>query len=294
MVAEYNAELRATAERLKPDLFFVFKGDMVQRATIDAIRAGGAISIQFYPDVSFRTHGSCLPEALPAYDWVFTTKSFGLHDMSAQLGVSNASLLHHAFDPEVHRPNDLRASDTKRLACDASFIGTHSAKKQAILSAMAASAPDVAIRVWGAQWPRQIAGLEVQGCGIMGVEYAKAIQASRVNIAILSEAREGASSGDQITARSFEIPACGAFMLHERTQEAMDHFEDGVECVFFDSAYDLAEKTRYYLAHPEERESIARAGRNKVLANHSVDDRVAVVLNKHRTLASKRIRIASP
>ena len=130
-----------------------------------------------------------------------------------------------------------------------------------------------------------------QGTEVFGIEYAKAIRASRINLAILSEQREGASSGDQITARTFEIPAAGGFMLHERTEEAMGYFEDGKECVFYADPDDLVAKIRYYLAHEDERAAIAAAGRRRCLSSgYSVDDRVDTVLAKYAELRKARDR----
>ena len=128
-VAEYNRALVQEAEQLRPNLFFVFKGDFVLPETIIAIKEMGAITIQFYPDVSFRTHGRYIPRTLPLYDWVFTTKSYGLDDMKSQLNVCNASFLPHGFDPETHAPYPLDFDDRKKYECDVSFIGNWSPKK---------------------------------------------------------------------------------------------------------------------------------------------------------------------
>ncbi|HEY4596019.1 MAG TPA: glycosyltransferase, partial [Thermoanaerobaculia bacterium] len=43
----------------------------------------------------------------------------------------------------------------------------------------------------------------------------------------------------------------------------------GREIVGFDSTADLLRQVRYYLAHPEEAEAVRRAGRARVLAEHT-------------------------
>jgi len=92
-----------------------------------------------------------------------------------------------------------------------------------------------------------------------------------------------------ITARTFEVPASGGFMLHERTSEAVHYFEDGKECAFFDDADDLVAKIRYYLAHDDERRAIAEAGHRRVLSSsYSYDDRVETVVAKCRELRAVR------
>ena len=292
LITEYNRAMVASAERFRPHLFFVFKGEFVTPDTISTLKNMGAVAVQFYPDVSFRTHGAYLPRALPMYDWVFTTKSFGLEDMANQLGVPDASFLPHAYDPETHVAVALSESDLQGFECDVSFIGNWSSKKQHLLQSVQESLPAIELKIWGPA-PWLITERTLVACyqmsPITGLEYAKAIGASKINIAILSEKRHGASSGDRTTARTFEIPAAGGFMLHERTEEAMEYFEEGKECAFFSDPEDLVAKIRYYLAHEDERRAIALAGRQRCLTSgYSVDDRAATVIAKYHELRAAR------
>lgn len=290
-VREYSEALVAEARHLRPHLFFVFKGRYVTAETVREVRALGACAVNFYPDVSFLAHGRYLPMALPVYDWVFTTKRFGLEDMASHLGVRTASFLPHGYDPEVHAPWCLDDEDRERYACDVSFIGTWSPKKQSLLEHLAVRMPGLRMRVWGSQWEgaRGSLGARVEGRHVLGVEYAKALRASAVNVAILSEARTGASSGDAITSRTFHIPATGAFMLHERTDEFLEYFREGTQCGCFGDAGELVSKVAYYLEHAAEREAIAEAGRRRCLeSGFSVEHRAAEILSKVAELRQGR------
>lgn len=281
---EYNAVLIHEAENMRPDLFFVFKGTYVTSETLRRMRSKGIVCIQFFPDVSFRTHGHYLPEALPHYDWIFTTKTFGLRDMAEQLGIRDSSFLPHSFDPETHLPCAVSEEEQRWYGCDMSFIGNWSPKKQGILEKVWKAFPRNKLKIWGQEyWKNAGAPLKksFEGRTILGLEYAKAIQASRINIAILSEARRGASRGDQTTTRTFEIPAAGGFMLHERNDEALQFFDEGTECAFFGDPGELIEKIRYYLEHEDERLAIAAAGRRRCLdSGYSVDERARRVIEK--------------
>jgi glycosyltransferase involved in cell wall biosynthesis len=291
LVREYTEAIVDEARRLRPHLFFVFKGRYVHPDAIRGVRRLGAVAVNFYPDVSFRAHGDLIPQALPEYDWVFTTKRFGLADMAEQLGIETASFLPHGYDPEVHAPWPLTDEDLAAYACDVSFIGTWSPKKQALLERLAAERPDIHMRVWGSQWgpARASLGERIEGRHVLGVEYAKALRASKINLGILSEARVGSSAGDAITSRTFHIPATGAFMLHERTDEFLDYFREGEECGCFGDADELVERAAFYLAHDEAREAAARAGLERSRASrYAIDSRAEAVLKRAEQLRREK------
>lgn len=287
IASDYNRRIVQEAINHRAELIFVFKGPLVTAGTLRTLRSMGCIAIQFYPDVSFRSHGPQLAKALKEYDWVFTTKSFGLGDMQEQLNVTNASFVPHAYDPETHKPVETTQEEANYYGSEVSFIGNSSRKKRALLEYVQKELPNVTISIWGpGVWANEMP-TAYRDQPVLGLEYAKAIACSKINMAPLHERVQGASSGDRMTARTFEIPAAGGFMLHERTDEAMRYFEDGRECAFYADSTDLVAKIRYFLDHPEERRKIAKAGRERCLnSGYSVDDRVNTVLEKYYELRS--------
>jgi spore maturation protein CgeB len=84
---------------------------------------------------------------------------------------------------------------------------------------------------------------------------------------------------DDHVMRTFEGPACGAFMLNERTDEHLELFEEGTEATYFASPEELVDKVRYYLAHDSERERIRAAGHAKIVASsHTYKNRLIEIL----------------
>lgn len=285
------------AENFRPHLFFVFKGIMVSPEAIRAVQDRGGVAINFWPDTSFVDHGKTASHALPCYDWIFTTKTFGPADLQARFGIETASFLPHGFDPETHRPTAGDAYDVALYGCDASFIGTWSPKKEKLLGALAAGIPDLDLKIWGSQWERAgaKAGSRASRRPIFGAEYAKAIGASKINIAILFEGNANAASGDRLTSRSFHIPASGGFMLHERSDEIAAHFEEDRECAMFGSAEELADKVGFYLAHDTARQRIAEAGHARALSSgYSIDERARTVITRARALLTARQETVAP
>lgn len=84
---------------------------------------------------------------------------------------------------------------------------------------------------------------------------------------------------NDINMRNFEVLGAGGFLLTNRLESLQELMQDGVHCVMYDSLEDAMMKAEYYINHDEEREKIARAGYEHVLANHTMDKRVDVILN---------------
>jgi hypothetical protein len=291
LVADYERHLIRLAKELQPDLFFVFKGTFVTARAIDAARRLGAVAINYYPDIGFDEHGPHISKAMSHYDWIFTTKSFRVDYIRRRFAVAGVSFLPHAFDPEVHHPRPCDEKDRARYLADVSFVGTWSPKKEQILLSVRELLPDVKMRIWGNQWERAHGSLRsvAQFQPVLGGEYAKALQLARINLALLVEKRPDSEDGDLITSRTFNIPAVGGFMLHERNAEVEQYFVEGRDCAMFEGTTELIEKIRYYLGHPEERDRIAAAGLERCLTSgYSVDDRVGTIVGKVLELRSKR------
>jgi len=288
-----NAEIVHIAKIFQPELLVVFKGTHVLPQTLKTLKGLGVYLTLFYPDVSFLCHGPHIPRCMPLYDWIFTTKSFGITDLRKSLGISKVECLLHGFDPDIHRPFSVGGKSLAFWESDASFIGTWSPKKERFLAEVAKRLPSIKLRVWGYLWEKSIQDVlrpAIQGAQILGDVYPLAIQCSKVNIALLSEARLGASSGDQVTSRTFHIPASGGFMLHERTDEFLELFREGEDAACFDSPDELVQKIEYYLDHEEERERIRLAGHRRCIAEHSHDRRAQRIIdhyNEHITASNR-------
>ena len=211
---------------------------------------------------------------LPYYDHYFTTKPPNVTEL-AQLGCPRVHLAGNAFAPHLHRPVEISAADRRRLGGPVGFIGDFERERADAVSFLARHG--VPIRVWGGGWRRAVRpvrGLILEDRWLWGEDYARALCSFDINLAFLRRVNR-----DVITTRSIEIPACGAFMLAERTAMHQATFEEGKEAEFFDSREELLETVRYYLAHPDERRRIAAAGRERCLRDgYSNDDRIRSML----------------
>jgi spore maturation protein CgeB len=82
----------------------------------------------------------------------------------------------------------------------------------------------------------------------------------------------------QIKARVFEVPGAGGCLLTEDADGLADYYVPGREIVLFNDADQLAQTIRHYLAHPDERDAIARAGFERTRREHTYDQRFATLI----------------
>ena len=73
-------------------------------------------------------------------------------------------------------------------------------------------------------------------------------------------------------------------MLHERTDEVLQVFEEGKHMACFADANELLEHIRFYLEHEDERRRISQAGLHEAASLHTWDQRIEVVLDRHAAL----------
>jgi len=83
------------------------------------------------------------------------------------------------------------------------------------------------------------------------------------------DALDGSPFPSQMKGRNFEVPGCGGFLLTDPALELERFYEPDREVAVFRSLRDLVEKARHYLAHEEERASIAAAGHARTLREHT-------------------------
>ena len=91
---------------------------------------------------------------------------------------------------------------------------------------------------------------------IRGLDYFRAISGARIALSInmVNDVRLYHSN------RFINNIACGAFTLARRVPDTDLLFQDKVHVRYFEGAEEFSELARWYLAHDEERERIARAG----------------------------------
>jgi spore maturation protein CgeB len=83
----------------------------------------------------------------------------------------------------------------------------------------------------------------------------------------------GRGIGLHLHLREFEAPMCGALLCTGFTPELGEMFEVDREILIYRNQFELLDKVKYYLSHPDEAETIRKAGRARALADHTYQNR---------------------
>jgi spore maturation protein CgeB len=143
--------------------------------------------------------------------------------------------------------------------------------------------PSLDLVIWGNHWAERCRSPRlstyIKGYALTGLSYAMAICSAKINLAIMSSHSVGLE--DQTTTRTYEIPACGGFMLHERSPELLTLFREDEEAACFDAPEELVAKVEFYLSDAPTRNAIALAGYRRCVPAYSYDNRMAEILSWH-------------
>ena len=282
VVREYNQLILDLTSQIRPDILLAFKGSFVESRTLETLRQSQIALYNYYPDTSPSAHGRLLTESIRGYDCVFYTKKFWSLNLPEALASRPAAFLPHGYDPDVHQVQSLDPRDTADYGHDVTVIASHTLHKERLLFELVRRCPNLDLHIYGSRWVESSRSSElnshIRGFALFGSQYAKALRAAHISLAIMSGKVDGVAQGDETTTRTYEIPACGGFMLHERTPELLELYDEGKEVACFGSVEELAFKIEYYLAHPEERAAIARAGHLRCVPAYSYDQRMKEIL----------------
>ncbi len=277
-ISEYNAEILRIAELNRIEVFLTIKGVNIARSTVDRLQANGTRVVVFYPDVLF-DHVGVDEAVLAATDLIVTTKSYHAPYLDKLVGPARHAFVHHGYCPSAHSRRHRAGAIPYRW--DIGFIGNASPHKAAHLAAVAEAFPDQRFVVIGNGWTDLARGSalasHVLGAPLTGDYFARAIEQTRVNLAI-HHGEVGPDRWQDLTStRTFEIPAAGGFMLHVDNDEVRALYEAGREIDVFTGEEQMIDRIGYYLANDGRRATMAEAGYERCVPAYSLEMRAAEI-----------------
>jgi hypothetical protein len=280
-----NASVIDAAGFFQPNVMWVDKGVLICRETLSKVREQSprVMLVHYNPDDPFGHAGKAgwrrFINAMSEYDVHFVPRRENLAEYK-ELGCQHVihNIPTRGFDPFIHRP--YQRGVPAEFACELGFLGAFEKERAHCLRVLAEAGFSIRLK---ADWPSRgwqenflRAPFEVRGEG-----YARAIGSFKIGLGFLRKINR-----DQHTSRSIEIPACGTFLLAERTEEHLMLFEEGKEAEFFSNDEEMISKVQFYLSNDELRETIARRGRQRCLrSGYDYASRMQTMINQVMELA---------
>jgi len=281
-VFAFNREILEQANRVRPDVVWIEKGIFVFPRTIRALRRNRSWILVYHNTDDWKATSPLhkvqwrfLLRALPFYDVHITSNLHNVEEFQ-KAGFPRVHHMELAANPAVPDPGTIPEAERRELGAPVGFIGHWEPFTERMLLHLVRNS--IPVKIYGGGWQRaqgrRDLGSVWQSRLVWGEEYARAIVSLDINIGIVSK-----QNRNHTASRTFQIPALGAFLLHERNEIVRRYFKEGLEAEFFDSEDELLEKCRYYLEHADKRAEIAAAGRRRCReSGYFEPDRVREIL----------------
>jgi spore maturation protein CgeB len=262
LVDAFNQRMISRVTTIKPDVVWVAKALLLLPETIMQLKSSIAktLWVSYQDDNPFGRRRNEIPiwkqyiAAIPQYDIHFVKREADCVNYLRE-GANRVIISRTGFSPRTYHPYALRDVPT-HLQHGTVFIGTPLDHRVESITYLLRNA-SLDVHVYGHLWNRHPIYYLYRSAfhGYAGPEYPLIVSGSKISLGYVSS-----SNLDEYTHRSLDIPACGGFLLTERTPTHQELFEEGKEAEFFESDAECAEKIRFYLYHEDARQAIARCG----------------------------------
>lgn len=261
-VSRLNRDLLAVAEREAPEVVWADKLLSMRPETLDRLRATGIATVSYMIDNPFGTRQDpgwrLYMKCIPHYDLHVVQRDKNIFDYKSR-GALDVIKIQTAYEPTLHYPPPEGWGDKDRDR-EVSFIGTPYDDRPATLTKLQRLGEfQVVISghpgVWQKKLSPEIFDQTYREGELFQQKYREAIWRSKINLSFLTHANQ-----DEFVHKSFEIAACGSFLLAERSEGHLQRFTEGEEAVFFSTYDELVQKIRRYLPDEAARQRIAAAG----------------------------------
>jgi hypothetical protein len=161
---------------------------------------------------------------------------------------------------------------------DVSFIGTFESRRFECLKHL--SEHGIKVDIFGNGWPKHIDNPNLRfHPPVFGPDFRTAVLKSRINLLFLRH-----QNFDEVTSRSFEIPAFGAFFLAEKSSVHEKLYKS--QKILFSDHTELLKRVRHWLTQDEKVRSaiIAKLSSSIAAPHNSISAQVEQILKTSEKL----------
>lgn len=263
------------------DLCVVNGGELISQHLIQKLRLWTNRIVNYNNDDPFgkrdRNKWLTYLKAIPHYDLIVVIRDVNVYE-AYQYGAKRVLRVFRSADEIEHAPMNLSEEEALKWNNDVVFIGTYMPERSILLSNLIKAGLPVSI--YGNLWHNSPEWSTLQKAwkspGILGTDYAKAIQGAKICLGFLSKGNR-----DLHTGRSLEIPTLGGLFCAERTLEHQNLYQEWQEAVFWSDEAECIQVCQKLLADEPLRRKIAAQGRLRALRNNHMNEAVMARIVDH-------------
>ena len=250
-------KLKELVDNYKPNIILVIRGNSFSGKTLKSIKSR-------YP--SIKTVGWWVKDPRKDDEMVEDSKLYDYYLSMHDYGYTSKDNIKHLPVLGVYKNlymciQDRTESNLTKQIC---FVGGYVPRREVFIREL----EGFQLEIYGPGWKKGKRAFNfnlmamLKGSSIWGKQLVDLYNSSEIVLNISSW--DSDNLGGQ-NLRLFDVPACGAFLLTEYSEELSEHYRLGVEIETFKTPDELRDKVDYYLKHPVERERIAKLGYERVL-----------------------------
>ena len=268
-------DLKNIIEDFKPDFVLTVQGHNLDKEMLSLLQKFKLQIYNYYADPT-PLYDEKFLKTIPFYSCIFTYNKDQIPRWY-WFGAKEVFYLPFASDPHIHTPPSLSLEEKKLYESPVTYPATW----QPYAEYWPEKLLQFGLKIWGNQWYKLPASSPLkkawQGEGKgTGLYLPFVCAASDIVFNVVR-----AKNGNSHSMKTFEIPACGGFMLSNRTDDQIKFFPEDVAAVYFSTEEELLDKIRFYLKHEEKRKAIALKGL-EIAQKHRYADRMQVIIDHYK------------
>lgn len=275
-----NAALWSQIEAVKPKAIWIDKGFWIDPKLLSDCKKKKICLIEHVTDDVFSkdpfSNYRRLRAGLKYLDVFCSTNIFNVQELS-KYPIKKIIFSDHAFD-ERWFPRSRNINRKRKVV----FAGHWEPASDLLLTHVFKAGIDLEVYGWG--WHRTknkgLLGKKIFPGYLVGKDYVDTLMGSQIAIGLLSKWNRNLS-----TPRIYEIPASGALLLAERTEETQTMYVENKEAMYFSTPGEAVSHLKMLLSDTAKLEAIATAGHKRCWGSeYTWESRVRPVVSTIREM----------
>jgi spore maturation protein CgeB len=261
--------LERAVSDFKPDILLLMRGHWFEQDFIEHLKksygvkkvVGWWVKGPKWFDLMLAEAGQC------DYYFCIHKEGYGPSDINHLPALAVDEVLYRRMGDDITR-------DTRNIV----FVGGYTAERQEILGSL----KGYPLSIYGTNWFKKNlfnAGMlrMIKKSGVWDEDLVRLYNEAKI---VLNVSSWNTAKLSGLNLRIFDVPACGAFLLTDYSEELREYFTPGEDIETFSDIDELKDKIEYYLKNCGVRERIARNGYRKVLQLGTFKDKMIDLLNR--------------